>query len=401
MNTSKITITFVIVKNRINKAGKCSLKCRMTYQQSRHEFATGLFVVPDDWINNQQQVATSNKESTYINTEISLIKNKINQAFLLLKIQNANFNVEDIYLSFKGENIKTEKTILEVFELHNTKMHKLIGKSYSIATYYKFKETKNHVKNFIKFEYKRKDYLLSNLNLNFLEKFDFYLNSEVGQKQITINKTIQRLRKIIKLAISESYIIRDPFILYTPKRFEKSIVFLNNEELMSLRDYHFTNNQRLQKVKDCFVFCCFTGLAFAEMEEFKREHLRIEFDGNIWIKMTRRKTKGIVSVPLLQPAKEILNKYQHDEAPLPLISNQKFNSYLKEICIIVGINKKVTHHIARKTFASTVLLYNDVPMEIVSELLGHSNMLITQESYGKVIQKKVSEEMKKLKLRIK
>ena len=401
MNTSKITITFVIVKNRKNKAGKCSLKCRITYQKSRHEFATGLFVVPDDWINSQQQVATSNKESAYINTEISLIKNKINQAFLLLKIQNANFNVEDIYLSFKGENIKTEKTILEVFELHNNKMYKLIDKSYTIATYYKFKETKNHVKNFIKYEYKRKDYLLSNLNLNFLEKFDFYLNSEVGQKQITINKTIQRLRKIIKLAISEGYIIRDPFILYSPKRFEKSIIFLNNEELMSLRDYHFANNQRLQKVKDCFVFCCFTGLAFAEMEEFKREHLRVEFDGNIWIKMTRRKTKGVVSVPLLPPAKEILNKYQHDEVPLPLISNQKFNSYLKEISAIIGIEKKLTHHIARKTFASTVLLYNDVPMEIVSELLGHSNMTITQESYGKVVQKKVSEEMNKLKLRIK
>lgn len=171
--------------------------------------------------------------------------------------------------------------------------------------------------------------------------------------------------------------------------------------MISLREYHFTNNQRLQKVKDCFIFCCFTGLAFAEMEEFKREHLRVEFDGNIWIKMTRKKTKGIVSVPLLQPAKEILNKYQHDVAPLPLISNQKFNSYLKEICTIVGIKKKVTHHIARKTFASTVLLYNDVPMEIVSELLGHSNMTITQESYGKVVQKKVIEEMNKLKLRIK
>lgn len=301
MNTSKITITFVIVKNRINKAGKCSLKCRITYQKSRHEFSTGLFVFPDDWINNLQEVATSNKESDYINTEISLIKNKINQAFLLLKIQNSNFNVEDIYLSFKGENIKTEKTVIEVFELHNTKMYKLIGKSYSIATYYKFKESKNHIKNFIKHEYKKKDYLLTNLNLNFLEKFDFYLSSEVRQKQITINKTIQRLRKIIKLAISEGYIIRDPFILYTPKRFEKSVIFLNNEELKLLKDYHFTNNPRLQKVKDCFIFCCFTGLAFAEMVEFKREHLKVEFDGNIWIKMTRKKTKGIVSVPLLQP----------------------------------------------------------------------------------------------------
>ncbi len=132
------------------------------------------------------------------------------------------------------------------------------------------------------------------------------------------------------------------------------------------------------------------------MEEFKREHLKVEFDGNIWIKMTRKKTKGIVSVPLLQPAKEILNKYQLDKKPLPIVSNQKFNSYLKEIAEITGIEKRLTHHIARKTFASTVLLYNEIPMEIVSELLGHSNMAITQEHYGKIVQKKISEEMSKL-----
>ncbi len=401
MNTSKITITFVLAKSRKNKAGKCSLRCRMTYKKTRHEFATGLFMLPSAWQNTQQQVAPGGLETDYVNTEISLIRNRINQVFLLLKIQNSNFNVEDIYLSFKGENIKTEKTILEVFELHNSKMYKLIGKSYSVATYYKFKETNNHIRNFIKNEYKRKDYLLANLNLNFLEKFDFYLKAEVRQKQITINKTIQRLRKIIKLAISEDFLTKDPFLLYIPKRVVKSIIFLNNDELKSLRNYQFTNNQRLQKVKDCFIFCCFTGLAFAEMEQFTREHLIKEFDGNVWIKMTRKKTRGIVSIPLLQPAKEILKIYQDDIQPLPVISNQKFNSYLKEICTIVGINKRVTHHVARKTFASTVLLYNDIPMEIVSELLGHSKLSTTQEHYAKVIPKKVSEHIESLQKKIK
>ncbi|MFT6730271.1 MAG: integrase/recombinase XerD [Glaciecola sp.] len=113
------------------------------------------------------------------------------------------------------------------------------------------------------------------------------------------------------------------------------------------------------------------------------------------------KTQRQISIPILPKAQEIIERYSTDNnLVFPSISNQKFNSYLKEIAEITGIEKRLTHHVARKTFASTVLLYNDVPMEIVSELLGHSNMLITQESYGKVVQKKVSEEMKKLKLRI-
>jgi integrase/recombinase XerD len=117
--------------------------------------------------------------------------------------------------------------------------------------------------------------------------------------------------------------------------------------------------------------------------------------------MKREKTQRQISIPILPKAQEMIDKYLTDSNLIfPSISNQKFNSYLKEIAEITGIEKRLTHHTARKTFASTVLLYNDVPMEIVSELLGHSNMLITQESYGKVVQKKVSEEMKKLKIKI-
>ena len=130
------------------------------------------------------------------------------------------------------------------------------------------------------------------------------------------------------------------------------------------------------------------------MANLKKEHIIKGFDGNKWIQMKREKTGKIISVPLLPKAKEILKKYNtHEENALPKFSNQKINSYLKEIAGIVGINKSISHHMARKTFASTVLLYNDVPMEIVSELLGHSSIKITQEYYGKIVQKRVSEEI--------
>ena len=137
------------------------------------------------------------------------------------------------------------------------------------------------------------------------------------------------------------------------------------------------------------------------MSNLNSSNLVKEFDDNIWIKMTRQKTNELISVPLLEQAKVILDKYKTEESLLPKISNQKFNSYMKEIAEVLGINKKLTHHIARKTFATTVLLYNDVPMEIVSKLLGHSKMSVTQDSYGEVVQKRVSESMKNLSKKLK
>ena len=190
---------------------------------------------------------------------------------------------------------------------------------------------------------------------------------------------------------------KEPFLLYKVKSSKKEVVFLTPEELDKLEKHQFAQ-QRLQQVKDMFIFCCYTGLAFNEMSKLEHKHIVIGFDGHKWIKINREKTKKLVSVPILFKATIAIERYCSENAPfiLPRISNQKFNSYLKEIAEVLGIEKKLTHHIARKTFATTVLLYNDVPMEIVSELLGHSKVTVTQEYYAKVVQKKVSEHMELL-----
>jgi integrase/recombinase XerD len=186
-------------------------------------------------------------------------------------------------------------------------------------------------------------------------------------------------------------------MLFKSKRVNKEVVFLSPEELSELEKHDFTQ-PRLKFVKDLFVFCCYTGLPYNELMNLKKRHIVKGFDGNLWIKIKRDKTSKELSIPILPKAESILNVYQNeDEMVFPRISNQNYNSYLKEIGGIVGIEKNLTTHMARKTFASTVLLYNDVPMEIVSELLGHSNMKVTQESYGKVVQKKISLEMERLK----
>ncbi len=184
-------------------------------------------------------------------------------------------------------------------------------------------------------------------------------------------------------------------MLHKSKSVRTQVVFLSPEELQQFEDYEFSQ-PRLRFVKDLFVFCCYTGLPYNELMHLEQKHIVKGFDGNLWIQMKREKTSKELSIPLLPKAEAILNKYDGEDFVFPRISNQRYNSYLKEIAAIIGIDKHLTTHMARKTFASTVLLYNDVPMEIVSKLLGHSSMKITQDSYGKIVEKKISEEMSKL-----
>ena len=396
MNNNRLITLFFLQKNRTNQQNICPIRCRITYNKKRKEFSTGFFINPDYWNSKEQLAKPPSKDNTFINTQLSLIKQQINQAFLFLQVNEKEFDVEDIYLQHKGKSIKSEKTFLEVFDYHNSKVKKTIGIDYVESTYKKFEECKRLMKKFIRHKYKKNDLVLQNIKFIFLEDLDYYLKTERRQSQSTINKHIQRVRKIIKLAILEGFIDKDPFVFYRPKRTTKELIFLTSEEL-KLIETHQLRQKKLVIVKDLFIFCCYTGLAYADMSELNTKHIQVGFDGNEWIEMSRKKTKSKISIPLLPKPRDILLKYNNK---LPKISNQKFNSYLKEIADIIGINKNLTHHIARKTFASTVLLYNGVPMEVVSELLGHSKITITQEHYAKVVKKKISDEVSNLKKKL-
>lgn len=396
MNQKKLSIRFVISKAKLNQRGLCPISCRITFENKRKSFSTGLFVAPDCWSAKKQLVLDRDFENQNKNGQLSLISQKINQAYLFIQVQNDNFTVDDILDKFFNKVIKKEDYVVSYFKRYLAAQSKLIHKDIKPVTWKKFEYVCNHVTSFISFKYNRKDYPLDRLNQQFLNDFEYYLKTEKDQKQVTVNKVIQRFRKPIKLAVSEGYLNHDPFVNHRPNRAKKEVVFLSIEELDLLEKYHFEQS-RLELVRDLFVFCCYTGLAYHEMVNLKKEHLIKGFDGNQWIQMKREKTSKLISVPLLPKAKFLMNKYESiSDYVLPKFSNQKINSYLKEIAGIVGINKTITHHTARKTFASTILLYNDVPMEIVSELLGHSNMNITQEYYGKVVQKSIGREMARL-----
>lgn len=384
---------FVINQAKTNSKGLCPIYCRITLYKERKQFSTGLFVNPNYWENKLQKVNIQDTNYKFINKQIEQIQLKINNIIMLLQIQNGEFTLDNIYNLFKGIELKKEEYILSYYKRYLSRLKKLVGSEIKENTYSKFVYVSNHLESFLKIKYKKSDYPLKELNLQFLNDFDYYLKTEKNQRQITINKTIQRLRTPIKQAISEGYLDRDPFILYKSKKVRKTVIFLTTEELKTLENT-VLQQKRLGFIQDLFIFCCYTGLAFNEMTNLEKKHIQKGFDGFNWIQMKREKTQRQISIPILPKAQELINKYSNNNNRIfPSISNQKFNSYMKEISLIIGIEKKLTHHTARKTFASTVLLYNNVPMEIVSELLGHSNMTITQESYGQIVKKKVSDAM--------
>jgi integrase len=396
MNKYKLNILFVIANNRTRKDGKAPLICRLTYNSKRKEFATGQFINPNYW-NNKNQQANPPNDNNYINNQLSLISQKLNQAFLLLQFKEDDFNVDDIYNSFLGKKSTSEKTIKDAFEYHTNRMQKLVGIDVKQVSVQKYFQTLEHVKTYLKFKYNKSDYLLKDLKLTFLHDFEYYLKTEKKFLPHTVYKTLQRLRRVLRVSVGAEYLLKDPFLLHKANKPKTQVIFLTTEELKTLEKHQF-NQPRLQQVKDWFVFSCYTGLAYNEISKLQKKHIVRGFDGELWIEMVREKTQKNIAIPILPKALELIDKYadENSEFIFKVCSNQRYNSYLKEIAPILGIEKRLTTHTARKTFASTVLLYNDVPMEIVSQLLGHSSITITEDSYGKIVQKKVSESMLKL-----
>ncbi|MDT8413728.1 MAG: phage integrase SAM-like domain-containing protein, partial [Vicingaceae bacterium] len=339
MTNHKIHIIFLLTSSRVNKLGKCSIRCRITYNKNRMEFSTGLFINPEFWDSKYQTAKPPNDEITYINTQLSLIKSKINRAFLLLQVQESSFTTIDIYTQYKGKKLAKEYNTVEYFEVYLIKLKRLIGRGIKEVTWNKFYYVKNNVKSFIKHKYKTNDLPLKKLNLQFLEELDYYLKVEKAQKQITINKSIQRFRKSVKVAIAEGFLEKDPFMLYSSKRVKLEVVFLTTKELANLEKHQFVQI-RLQKVKDWFVFSCYTGLAYNELKRLSKNHIETGFDGKLWIQMKREKTQRNFAIPLLPKARELIDKYSDDNVELlfSIPSNQLYNSYLKEIATIVGID---------------------------------------------------------------
>ncbi len=394
----KLSILYLIRKNKINSKGICPIECRITFNNKRKPFSTGLFINPNNWSSAKQQAVPLNTENTQINTQLSLIKSQINQAFLYLQVQGLEFDVNDIYRQYKGESTQKQVGIVEFYTLYMQRLEKMIGKDFKKSTWGKFNEILPALKDYIYFQYKKRDIKLVDLDYNFIENFDYYMKVEKKNSQITINKKIQRLKKVVKLARKQKLIDFNPFEEHKVKQAKTQILFLTKDELEKLKNWK-PKSETIEKVLDCYIFCCYTGLGYREMFSLKKSDLKTDDEGVVWIYKQREKTERYFSIPLIftEPI-GILEKYETEEDfLLPRVSNQYFNRILKEIADLLGINKKLTHHTARKTFATTVLLNNNIPIETVSKLLGHSKITTTLSYYAEVMPDKLKLDLIELK----
>lgn len=392
----KLQISFLHYTSKENAKGEIPIFCRLVLNAERKQFSTGLYLTLKEWDKAKQKAKGKTTHSESINLHLENIRNKLIQAeSRLLLEQPEEYTLNDIYQVYIGEYEDNVPTLLKLFKERLDKMEKLVGSEYTLRTFRKFREVYNHTQNYLNEACNLKDIQFKKLDFKFIQNFQEYLLISKKHKPITVNKIIQRVNQIVLLAVKYKYLPEHPFKGYKPLKEVKQLVFLTEEEVKILENYHFAQN-RLAKVRDYYIFSVYTGLAYNEALSLKKEHIIKGFDGNDWIKMVRQKTQKEINIPLLPQAKRMIEKYHQSEEQeyiLPPLSNQKINSYLKEIAEITGIKKHLTHHTARKTFASTILLYNNVPIEIVSKLLGHSNINITQKSYAQVINKSISNHM--------
>ncbi|HEV8287158.1 MAG TPA: site-specific integrase [Chitinophagaceae bacterium] len=297
----------------------------------------------------------------------------------------------------KGNSELEERkhTLVEVFTYHNEQMKALIGKSCSKATHRKYRTTLDHTIAFLEWKFKRSDIEISNIGYSFITDFEFWLKSIQNCNHNTTIKYLSNLRKIIYVCLKNGWLIRDPFFGFKMTKKEVIREILTKEELQTLISKEIQNT-RIRQVRDIFIFSCFTGLAYIDAKRLKRSEIVIGMDGERWIYTQRKKTDSPTKIPLLPVVLEIMEVYKDqpglNDSLLPVPSNSKLNAYLKEVADICGINKHLTFHIARHTFATIVTLNNGVPIESVSKMLGHKSIKTTQ-IYAKILDRKVSEDM--------
>jgi site-specific recombinase XerD len=393
---STFRILFYVRRNYVNRKGETGIMVRITLDGEITQFSSKLKVNPDNWDTKSGKVIGNTMEARQLNTILENIKASIIRHYREIEWQDTHVTAEKIRNAFLGVTVKAQM-LLVVFKNHNDDLSKRIGKDITAAGVEKYQRTRQRLADFMNYQYKIKDIALKEINYNFVSYFETYLRSVHNCGVNTTAKYLQQLKHIITLAKNNGWIHADPFINFRI-RFEKADRgYLLQEELEKMMQKKFSI-KRLEQVRDIFVFSCFTGLAYVDVLNLRAEDITTSFDGKLWIIKKRQKTNVQSNILLLDIPKIILKKYEHSLSGhklLPVITNQRMNSYLKEIADVCGIEKNLTFHLARHTFATTVTLAKGVPMETVSKMLGHTSIRTTQ-IYARITDSKIGNDMQAL-----
>lgn len=397
---AKVSVLFYAKKSKAISLAKVPIYLRITVNSKRAEFSTGKTVVIEKWCSTQSRQKGNSEEARTLNKYLDVLYSKILEIERNFVLSGDYFDANDIKNILIGKN-ECERFLIPIFEDHNNKMEKLLGKEYAPATLKNFKTCLAHLKSFLWKCYKKADINLRQLGPSFLNDFDFYLRTIGNVNNNSAVKHAKSLSKILKICYQNNWIEKDLVVYYKGRYNEVNINFLTEEEIRTIRNKDFSG-KGLNLVRDVFIFSCYTGLAYIDIFNLTKEQITIGVDGSLWVMTRRQKTGTSSNIPLLPIAEEIIRKYENHPLVsnsgklLPVYTNQKVNEYLKTIAENCDINKKLTFHCARHTFATTVTLSNNVSIESVSKMLGHKSIKTTQH-YAKILDKKVSEDMSILK----
>lgn len=396
---------FFLKKSKYDRGNENLIYLRITVNGKAVELSTKRRCNPARWNQRSGRMDGKSDAAKSLNPYLDMLQRQVYDKRKELLDNELDVSAENIKSLMMGKEISRQRYMLmEIFKHHNDQMAALVGREYAPGTLERYITAFKHTRSFLQWKYKVDDIDITKLDYEFITEYEFWLK---GTRKCDHNSTIKYLsnfRKIVNRCIRNGWLQRDPFLGFKMTKREVDRIALTETELQALAGREFST-ERLQVVRDIFLFSCFTGLAYIDVKQLTRSNIGLGIDGGKWIFTNRQKTDTRSNIPLLPMAEEILDKYkQHPQCLnegklLPVLSNQKMNSYLKEIADLCEINKELTFHIARHTFATTVTLTNGVPIESVSKMLGHKNLRTTQH-YAKILDRKVSDDMKVLRTKL-
>ena len=396
MIKSTFSILFLVRKARQGKNGEAPISMRITINGRFTEMSTLRKVPVSQW--NQSRCCATGKGpvAAEINRHLDNLHSRTSEAHQTFLAEDGYVERLTIKEFLMGRHYRN-RLFFEVFEEHNAKMHTLIGKEYDRTTYHRYMLCLRNLREMMATKTKAADFPIKNLNHELVRSFEHFLKTKKRVSQNTMIRYMKCLKKVVNLAIANGWITANPFagIKFSEKKVVKD--FLTIEEVNTIRNRVF-DIERLNIVKDIFIFCCYTGLDFIDVYNLRPEHITEDAQGRKWIHKQRQKTEVEFFVPLLEYPLQLIEKYrnhplcQKNKAVFPVYANQKMNSYLKDIADFCGIKKHLTMHTARYTFATTITLANDVKLENVSKMLGHTNTRMTQQ-YARVMNETLAREM--------
>jgi len=382
LENSRLSVVFVTRKLNLEK-GNVRLYARVTVDGKRAEFSLNRELAVSLWDEKRKRDKGHSKYVISLNKYLDQVFTGLHEAHRQLLQEDIDISSKAVKARFLKEDDRG-KTLLDLISYHNKTMSTILRPG-TMKNYY---GSERCIKKFLNDELVIEDILLKKFNYGFIVDYKQYVRryKPATRNNCTNNgamKHMERLKKMSRLAVRLEWLDKDPFINYKLKFKKTERQFLTEREVKRIEDIMFKVPSH-EKIKDLFIFACYTGLSYVDVEALRANHLVRGIDGNDWLYTKRTKTDEPLKIRLLPKAKEIIEKYKDDPNIIasgrlvPIYTNHMINRTLKDIAETCGIHKKLTFHVARHTFATAITLSNGVPIETVSKLLGHTKLSTTQ-----------------------